>query len=239
MRVAVISPYYNEPSEKIKRCRDSVVSQSHQSTHILVADGKPKPEIDEWDVEHMILPNHADYGDTPRALAAMSAAARGFDAVCFLDADNWFEPNHVASLVSLHEQSGAEVVTSGRMLRRMDGSLLGPCKASDGQRFNDTNCYLITCAAFRLLPVWIFREKKHACVGDRVFWDAVVKSGCKRVHSPEYSVNYETQFAGHYLQYNEKPPPGAKILVQSDQDGQPEIMLYTDYLSKQTNTPSL
>jgi hypothetical protein len=53
----------------------------------MVADGFPVSEVDSWaGVVHIKIPNHADYGDTPRGVGAASAAANGFDAICFLDA---------------------------------------------------------------------------------------------------------------------------------------------------------
>lgn len=236
MRVAVISPYYKESEKELKRCRDSVASQTHPCVHFFVSDGHPNEIIDDWDVIHIRLPNHSDYGDTPRALAAMSAAVRGFDAVSFLDADNWYEPNHIASLISLCEKTGASVATSGRMLRRPDGSILSPCYDSDGETFIDTNCYLITRVSFNLFPVWIYKEKQLACIGDRVFWRAVLRSGCKRAHSPEYSVNYASLFAGHYIRNGEAPPPGAKVMLTSEDGKSFKITSYAEILEKEFRT---
>ena len=236
MKVAVISPYYNESGKELIRCRDSVASQMHPCIHFFVSDGNPKEVINNWDVVHIRLPNHSDFGDTPRALAAMSAAVRGFDAVSFLDADNWYEPNHIANLVSLCEKTGASIATSGRMLRRPDGSILSPCNDSDGETFNDTNCYLITRASFNLFPVWIYKEKNLSCIGDRVFWSAVLRSGCKRAHSPDYSVNYSSLFAGHYIRDGETPPPGAKVVLTSEDGKSFRIASYTEVLEKEFKT---
>ncbi|MCW9040229.1 MAG: tetratricopeptide repeat protein, partial [Rhodospirillales bacterium] len=45
VKVAVITPYYGEDLEILKRCHDSVATQTHPCTHFMVADGRPKAEI--------------------------------------------------------------------------------------------------------------------------------------------------------------------------------------------------
>lgn len=89
MRVAVISAYYKESRHVLRKCHESVFAQAGDGTHFMVADGFPDADIDNWPgVVHIKIPNRADYGDTPRGVGAASAATSGFDAICFLDADN-------------------------------------------------------------------------------------------------------------------------------------------------------
>src|SRR5262249_15131613 len=125
-----------------------------------------------------------------------------------------FEPEHLSTLLALHRQTGHPIVTATRNLRRPDASLLAVCPESDGQAFCDTNCYLLLRPAFRLLGAWGFKDKALSVVGDRVFWNAVLRSGLARVHSTTPTVNYVTAFAGHYLGRGEEPPPGAKGLYR-------------------------
>ena len=42
MKPAVITPYYRETLETLRRCHDSVQAQTVKTTHILVADGNGK-----------------------------------------------------------------------------------------------------------------------------------------------------------------------------------------------------
>jgi hypothetical protein len=43
MRVAVITPYFKEPLEQLRRCHESVANQTHGETvHFMVADGHPQ-----------------------------------------------------------------------------------------------------------------------------------------------------------------------------------------------------
>lgn len=228
MKVAVVSAYYNEPLEVIRRCHDSVLAQSHlDCTHILVSDGIPNPEIDAWKAQHLRLPvSHSDYGDTPRFVGAVTAFAQGFDALCWLDADNWLEPEHVANLLG-HLGDGVTVVTSARMLRRPDGSILGRCEESNGREFSDTNCYLLARDAMHIAVRWGFKSPDLAVIGDRLVWAAAQRMA-KRVHSPEPTVNYTTLIASHYLERGEEPPVGAKVICKMAADQPFQCVLYKD-----------
>src|SRR6266478_7359441 len=115
LRVAVVTPYFRVPDEWLKQCHNSVAAQQHPCTHILVADGEPQQVAAEVSAEHIVLEKrHADYGDTPRLIGSQAAIRQGFDAIAYLDADNWYYPHHVASLIALHEMTGAAVCTSQR-----------------------------------------------------------------------------------------------------------------------------
>jgi len=121
MKVAVITPYYKEPWEILEACMDSVRKQTYPDVqHYLVADGFPKDPGD--GVRHIILDAaHHDAGHVARCIGSIAAAADGADAITYLDADNWYHPEHVARLVELHEQTGAEVCTASRMMHHLDG----------------------------------------------------------------------------------------------------------------------
>ncbi len=213
MKVAVITPYHKEEKKVLTRCCQSVADQTHHVTHILVADGFPSDVPKQFLAEHIVLSKpHRDFGDTPRLMGSLSAMAQGFDAICFLDADCWFEKDHVETLVSLYKKSGADVITATRMLRKLDESILGVCTESDGKKFNDTNCYFISRKAYGVLPVWVYKEPCLAVVGDRVFWGELKKKHTT-FHSLKPTVNYTTIFTHHYVMRNEIPPKGSKIIT--------------------------
>lgn len=205
----------------------SVESQSHlYVNHFIVADGHPQSWIDDLPSvkfgksRHFSIPNCGDYGDTPRAIGAAIAINQGFDVVCFLDADNWYESNHVEEAL---KHMSKPIVTTGRNLRRVDGSLLAPCPESDGINFCDTNCYAIHRNAFGVIGRWAYKEKKYGIVGDRMFWQSLPKEHVAR--SPKHTVNYTTKFAVHYLHFKEKPPEDA-IEFKNGPDGLPVAHRY-------------
>src|ERR1700712_148350 len=213
MKVAVITPYYKEDIQTLIRCRESVIMQTHSDVfHVMVADGYPNDEINAWDVVHIKGPPHNDFGDTPRTIGAISAISKGAQALCFLDADNWLEPDHIERLLRVHEDSAADIVTATRNLRRTDGSFLGVCTESNGQYFTDTNCYFLTRPTFGMLMAWIVKEPGQSIIGDKLFWQTLVNAGFSRAHCATPTVNYTTTFAYHYQQFGERPSPDSKVI---------------------------
>jgi hypothetical protein len=209
MKVAVVTAYHAEEEKVLRRCHESVRAQTHTCSHVMVADGRPSAMVDGFPAHHIRLPKaHADYGDTPRTIGAISAISQGFDAIAFLDADNWYRPEHVAAMVALHERTGAAVCTATRDLFRLDGSYMATCLTSDGQQHADTNTLFLTRAAFPLIPRWVTIEPDEHPIGDRIFWLAVKDSGLPRAHEARPTVCYLATHAGFYLAMKEPVPPG-------------------------------
>jgi hypothetical protein len=136
----------------------------------MVADGFPRDEIDAWDALHLTLDRgYADYGDTPRSRGGMAAAAAGFDAIAYLDADNVLRPRHVESLLATHLSTGAAVCHSGRTLELPDGRLVPQWMPDDAGGHIDTNCLFIARGAFALLDFWERYPRPLSVIDDRVF----------------------------------------------------------------------
>jgi hypothetical protein len=227
MKVAIVTPFHAEPLIQLAHCIRSVGQQEQglehfQLEHVLVADGGDVGlAVDAMKVSGiptvcfprvLSLPvAHADFGNCARAVGALDAVARGFDAVGFLDADNWIERAHVERMVALHRATGAPICTASRMICRVNGSPMFADKESDGDLHTDTSCLFVTREAFRLLPFWAFIPRSAAAIGDRVFWTMVRNShGLERAHCRLRTVNYRTRYAVHYRAINEEPPPEAK-----------------------------
>ena len=211
IKVAVITPYFKTPLQWLRECHQSVKAQTHPCAHIIMADGSPYEEIDSWDAQHIKLPvNLTDYGDTPRGVGSIVAVSQGFDAITYLDADNWYSPDHISSMVRLQRATGAAVVTSERNLHRLDGSLLGKCFEVDGEKFVDTNCLFLARPAFNVIPVWWMMRDKYHCIDDRIMWANIKGRKLRRAHSGNASVAYRTAFANHYRYFGEIPPAGSK-----------------------------
>ncbi|MBF0354543.1 MAG: glycosyltransferase [Alphaproteobacteria bacterium] len=213
MRVAVITPYWREPDRVLIRCLDSVAAQTHPCTHIMVADGNPNALIDQREAcIHLKLDQaHGDNGDTPRGIGAKYAIERGFDAVAFLDADNWFLPHHIERLMALQAESGAEVLVSKRSFHRADGSeILGLSEAGDAVHYADTSCLMLTGRALDIAPLWTAIPKELAPICDRIFWQMLMAHGYKMAVSPKRTVAFTTQYATHYAAVGEPPPAQAK-----------------------------
>ena len=210
-RVAVITPYYKEPLAQLRQCYESVLAQSEPCLHVLVADGHPRARINRWQAEHVRLPrSHGDIGSTPRLIGSYHAIGLGVDAVAFLDADNWYGPNHIANMLAEMDQHQADFVSSSRTLCRLDGTVMGPCPLTDPERFIDTNAMLLGRGAFSLLHQWVLMPPYGHLIGDRIMLHHLNNAGLRRRHLNQGSVFYRCAKAGLYRQLNEPIPEGVK-----------------------------
>lgn len=211
MRIAVVTPYLREGASILHDCHRSVRAQTVPCVHVMVADGFPAPEVQAWDVDHIVLPRpHGDYGSTPRLIGAFHAVGLGVDGVAFLDADNWYRADHLAILLERHRQTGAAFLSSSRVLCRLDGSVMGPCETSDGERFVDTSCMLLMRSAFGLLANWGLMPDYAHVIGDRVFLHLARTAGTTFSHSPEPTVYYRCGKTDSYEMVGETPPAGTQ-----------------------------
>jgi glycosyltransferase involved in cell wall biosynthesis len=112
-RIFIVTPYFQEPIEWLRTCHESVLKQAVPCRHVLIADGNPQPEIDDWDVHHIKLPvNAGDAGNTPRAIGGLFAQGQKADALAYLDADNWYTEDHISEMVEAVRSSGADIATA-------------------------------------------------------------------------------------------------------------------------------
>lgn len=206
-RVAVVTPYYRIESEKLQRCCASVAAQSWPCDHILVADGEPQTLPEGMALIHLVLPsNVGNTGATPRALGAQYALSLGYDAVAFLDADNWYEPEHIQQAVQAMEAAGADVAFARRQLVFPDGEVL---HADDSQDIHnghvDTNCYVLSKRVAFLLGMWALYPREFGSGEDRYIKMIIDALKIKTIRLSNKTVWYETHWARHYQMANKTP----------------------------------
>jgi glycosyltransferase involved in cell wall biosynthesis len=212
MRVAVVTPYFKEPRAWLQRCIDSVRAQTLACEHLLIADGHAQDWLDDTGVRHLRLDRcHADYGNTPRSVGAQLMVSEGFDAVAFLDADNAFDPGHVASCVDRAEATGADYVAARRRFVREDGSELPYRSREDESGAHvDTSCLFLLFGAFHALPRWGLMPKPMSILGDRYFLRSLREEGLREARLDQPTVSYQCGFADVYRAVGETPPAFAK-----------------------------
>jgi glycosyltransferase involved in cell wall biosynthesis len=218
LTVAVVTPYHRESTDWLTQCIASVAAQSYPCTHFLVADGFPRPELVPEAAQHIVLPRaHADNGNTPRAIGSLSAIGQGFDAIAYLDADNWYEPGFVEAMVKLHAVTGAAFCSAGRAIHRVDGALLLIDTAeSNARTLVDTSCMFLVRRAFPVVPVWALMPKQMAAACDTVFFRAVIARRLPRAHEPRPLVAFRSNYAAHYAAAGQPPPDGAKTIDETE-----------------------
>lgn len=213
LRVAIITPYYQESLEKLARCHQSVLGQTIACTHFLISDGLKRPEVASWVARHIeIGACHRDNGNTPRGVGAICAMNEGYDVILFLDADNWYSDDHVASVLYTHLASGAEVVFSDRFVVFPDGAVIDEPDPEDSSRLHvDTSCMAIFAPAFRSLAQWCLMPQELGPWCDRVMF-ALLTGEFKCVWSGYQSVFFETWYVGHFMLAGRDIPADAKSL---------------------------
>jgi glycosyltransferase involved in cell wall biosynthesis len=212
-RIAVITPYYKEETAVLWQCHQSVVSQSVDVTHFMIADGFPNKEVDGWNARHVLLPTaHADNGNTPRGIGSVLAEVEGYDFIAYLDADNWFHPDHLTSLMEIHEKTGADVCCTMRSFHQMDGTEMPGVREVDEEQCThvDTSCYLLHRGAFGVLRVWTSMPRPLSPVCDRVFLAAIREQRLPMAFTKRPTVAFRSQYACHYVAAGLPAPEGAK-----------------------------
>jgi len=213
VKIAIITPYYKEPIEYLKKCHESVLAQEVTADHFFVSDGHPVRELLDWNIKHVSLPNaHSDNGNTPRGIGGALAISEGYDFISYLDADNWFHPNHLSSLVDLYEKTHSTVCASFRTIHALDGDeLVG---VQDGDEINlthiDTSCYLIHSNAFGLNEIWLKMPKILSPMCDRIFFRGVLHHKHRIASTRMKTLAFRSQYVTHYRLANKEPPVNAK-----------------------------
>lgn len=230
MRVAIVTPYYQESVDYLRRCHDSVRAQSYRGVrHLFVADGHPNEILDQWDCDHIKLPfSHRDAGATPRAMGGLSVFARGYDALGFLDADNWIDPDHVEQMIAVIAADGAQFVAATRRIHSGldERELYTDFIESNTEQMVDTNCMFLTRDCAPLLGWWV-TDPNEALVSDRVFWSAVKSSGARISRCMKPTVAYATRWAFHFGYAGEEIPPDA-VWMWVAEDGSRRLRPHKD-----------
>ena len=189
---------------ELQRCLESVLWQTYPATHLYVVCDGPLflPAVHEilagFDspaIRLMALPDNVGAGGFygHRIFAATSHLVSE-DYLLFLDQDNWFDPDHVASLVHTIEARDLAWAYSLRKICAKDGTFLfndnceslGKWPAWTGINHVDTNSYCLKReVAVGVSSVW------HGSWGqDRIFYKALDRHFPKYDCSGKYSVNY-------------------------------------------------
>lgn len=203
--VTVITP--TTGSDQLHDAVESVKRQTYDNIeHIVVADGlkfKNKVyQIAGWSKPKIVvLPHNTGYDqyNGHRIYGAMSYIAEG-EYLCFLDQDNWYEDNHIESLVKVIE-AGNEWSYSLRKIVSQEGSYicnddcesLGKWKSVLNDNFVDVNCYMIPkMAAIHFSPYW-YRRARHPQEQpevDRILSGFMMQNFKKFDTNGQYTVNY-------------------------------------------------
>ncbi len=207
MKIAVVTPYWRVTPKTLARCISSVQRQTIAATHYLVADGEPQAVAARHGDIHLVLPaNVGNTGATPRGMGAQLAFNDGCDAVAFLDADNWLEPDHLAKATALLERESLDIVFARRHIVFPDGERLPPGDEEDEAGDHvDTSCYVISRRASFMAGIWGMYPGAFGSGGDRLPLHVIRLMGLRTGFLPGRTVWYETNWPQHYQRAGKVP----------------------------------
>lgn len=184
----------------IRQAADSVKAQTREARHYVFAHGKDcwdavSDATEGCDVDVVYLPSAnggGGYGMAP--VFAASPFLVDEDVIFYLDDDNWYEPDHIESLVNLIEKHDLGWAYSLRRIVDADGNWIcdDNCE-SLGMHLNATNHYLVdnSCYAVRRD---VAVKHSHAwyvpIVSDRHFQAALMQARVPCGTTGKHSVNY-------------------------------------------------
>ena len=213
-RFAIVTPYYRETRETLERCIENVKGQSVATDHFVVSDGHPQNWLDGAGVRHLRLDlAHKDFGNTPRGIGAMLAVSEGYQAIGFLDADNWYERDHVEQCCTAATTiSGppADLIVAKRHFVLPDGTVTD---LIDEPNHIDTNCYWLLEGAFHLIHYWLTMVPQISPLCDRVFYRVAIENGLVMRHTKSATVNYVGNYQLIFRAVGRVAPPDAKPAI--------------------------
>ncbi len=212
--VAVITPYYKEPTAMLRRAHESVLKQGANVRHFFIADGFPSDDVKSWDVTHIALASsHADNGNTPRGIGGIIAFAQGFDAVTYLDADNWYDDGHIKSLLKTQRQTDATAVCALRAVVLPDGTHVSGADPEDLDHSHvDTSCLLLTRERQFLAHFWSQMPQFCGPICDRFAW-TILKNRVGNAWTNRQSVFFESNYAKHFIMAGKSVPENVHDLL--------------------------
>lgn len=219
-KVVVVTPTIGSPSLKI--AIESVAKQSYDDImHLLVIDGEQFTskvnailnEVNKQKIKVIALPFNTGYGlyNGHRIYAATSFIIEA-EYVFFLDEDNWYDSNHVSSLVTLMESDGLDWSYSLRKIYDHELQYLtddncesiGPWPPySNMDCLVDTSCYAIR----RNILMQVGHHWLGTYFADRNFYKKISLFSNNFNSTCLYTLNYVLK---------EKDPPNAQFFLNGN-----------------------
>ena len=195
MKVAVVTPTIG--SAHLKQCVESIENQSYKDiAHYIFVDGYAHRKnvfdtcIESSTTKFVVLEDNVGQGWYGHRVYAACSFLVNADVICYLDEDNWFEPNHVESLVKVLEE-GNDWAYSLRKIYDKDSKYLceDNCESlGKWPVYFDDNVNHIDTSSFAVRKD-VAVKVGHAWYGkwgaDRQFFNTLKK------HFPNYECNNE------------------------------------------------
>lgn len=202
--VTVITPTTGAPY--LRQAIDSVKNQTYDNIqHLVVVDGQPKGRVIAKEYPHIDIidlpyPTGTDRFNGHRIYGASVYLAKG-DLVCFLDEDNYYDPNHIESLVEVLQKPNDWAFSLRKIVDKDNNYIcnddcesLGKWESCIGDFFVDVGCFFLPkLLAIQLSPIW-YRKAREPGVPevDRMLTHVLRNNNLKFDTNGQYTLNYRT-----------------------------------------------
>jgi hypothetical protein len=184
----------------------SVERQTYKARHYVFAHGQDcwdavQKNTADFDTTNILLPNNNGgngYGMAP--VFALAPFVVNEDIIFYLDDDNWFEPDHIESLVTIIQDHDLGWAYSLRKIVDNDGNWIcdDNCE-SLGCHPNSHNMYLVdnSCYAVRTQIARLHGHTWHVpIISDRSFQQALMRAKIKAGTTGRHTANYRLSVDG-------------------------------------------
>jgi glycosyltransferase involved in cell wall biosynthesis len=199
LSVAVVTSTIGRPV--LEETIHSVITQTRQARHYVFVHGKEfweksKVILDKYPlVEAIYLPNNnGGYGYGMAPVYAMAGFVVSEDVICYLDDDNFYEPDHIERSVDFMEQRNLEWVFALRNIVDSEGKFLiqdncdsiGYYPNSDNNNLVDNSCMVVKTKHARQLGAYWYVQ----IVSDKNFLAGLLVNKLTGGTTGKHTVNY-------------------------------------------------
>ena len=148
--ISIIIPFYNTPKRYIEKCLDSLCSQTYSKIEILIVDDGSTIEyanmLDEIKKDLRIKVFHKSNGGVSSARNYALKKAGG-DYICFVDSDDWVEPEFVQTLVDSLERNESQLAVCNWIAEFAERKTVIDKKQGKMENYNQDEAYhVILCS---------------------------------------------------------------------------------------------
>jgi len=203
MKVAVVITTIG--AQHLEQCIDSVLNQTHKDTVIYLFKDGLDVKIPSFvnnipNIKQIHLDENVGKGWYGHRVYAACSFLVNADIICYLDEDNFYEPEHVQNLVETISKGNSWAYSlrnivdkNGEFNCTDDCESLGKWDSVINDKFIDVNCFMIPkMAAIHFSPYW-YRRARHPQEQpevDRILSPFMMQNLPKFDTTGQYSVNY-------------------------------------------------
>lgn len=161
--ISIVTPIFKENNEILKKNFNSVLNQRNVNikiSHLKIIDGVERKELNFLKTRS----NHSDYGDYVRRLGTKISLMRQSDAITFLDADNYWETNHINEVLKTHRSTKKNIIISRRNIIGLKNLNLN----ENQDDFFDTNTITFFGKRIKIGLLWGRYPRPLSVIGDRI-----------------------------------------------------------------------